>query len=323
MRLRRAGAHGTARRLGREVLWAPFTLALVALLVFVLMDLAPGDAATSIAGDQGDPELVESIRADLHLDQPLWSRYGRWVGDAAQGDLGTSLVSHRSVVSSVGSVFPATASLVAIGLVFALILAFVLGVLPVYLESRSFDRLASILSAVAISMPPVWLALLLTSTLAIRFEVFPALGYVGLTDDPWQWFRHLVLPGFTVAMVPAGELARQVRGSLLDVLGTDYSVAQQVRGLPRRSVVLRHGLKNAAIPVVTVLGARIGAMVGSTVIIERIFVINGMGELAVRSVGSRDVPVVLGIVVLGTLVVLVSNLLVDSSQAFFNPRSAS
>lgn len=299
----------------------PVTLAVVALIVFALMDLAPGDAAQTIAGDQGDEELVAAVRAELRLDQPLFQRYGAWIADAARGDLGESLISGRPVVGTVVGVLPATLSLVGLGLVFAIAIAGLLGVLPVLLQSRGFDRVASILSALALSMPPFWLALLLTSWFALELGWLPALGYVGLSEDPVDWFRHMILPALAVAMVPAGELARQVRGSLMDVLEQDYSVAQRVRGLPIRSIVLRHGLKNAAVPVVTVLGARIGAMVGSTVIIERIFLIDGMGGLAVQSVMARDVPVVLGVVVFGTIVVLVSNLLVDASYGWFSPRS--
>lgn len=317
----RRSRSAVTRRLGRELVWAPVTMVIVTFVVFLLMDVAPGDAATTIAGEQASPEVVAAIRSELRLDQPLSTRYLGWLGDAATGDLGSSLVSHKPVLDVVRSVFPATISLVGMGLVFAILIALLLGVLPVYLESGPFDRITSVLSALALSMPPFWLALLLTSWFALKLDVLPAMGYVGISENPWQWFLHLVLPALAVAMVPAGELARQVRGSLLDVLDQDYSIAQQVRGLPRRSVVLRHGLKNAAVPVVTLLGARIGAMVGSTVIIERIFVINGMGELAVQSVMSRDVPVVLGIVVFGTAIVLVSNLLVDVSYGFFSPRS--
>jgi peptide/nickel transport system permease protein len=163
------------------------------------------------------------------------------------------------------------------------------------------------------------LALWLAATFAVDLRWFPAVGYVGL-GRPWEWLKHLVLPGLSLSALTMGELARQLRGSMLEELDSDYVLALRARGVGNRSIVLKHGLKNAAVPAITVLGVRLAQLLGATVIVEQIFLVDGLGRTTVRAVIYRDIPVVLGVVVVSTLLVLILNLVVDASYAYFNPK---
>jgi peptide/nickel transport system permease protein len=308
------------KSLGRRLAWSAPIILIVTFLVFALLELAPGDAATTIAGGDADPATIEAVRDQLHLNDPLLTRYAEWIEGAVHGDLQTSLVTNQSVGDMVLKSLPATVSLTAVALALAIVFAFVFGAGPLLWRRPWVDRISTAACSLSISVPSFWIALLLTSWFAIDRRWFPALGYVSITENPWEWLRHLILPATALGLATAGELARQLRGSLQDVFDHDYALALQAKGLPHRRVVLKHGLKNAAVPVVTVLGVRIAQLLGGTVIIEQIFLIDGLGRLTVTAVLGRDVPVVLGVVLVSTLIVLVANLVVDASYGYFNPR---
>lgn len=309
------------RTLLERLLWAIPTMIVVTLLVFVLLDLAPGDPARLIAGENANEEVVQQIRERLNLDDPLLVRYVDWVTSAVQGDLGNSLVSNQPVADRITSALPATFSLVGVALVLALVFALVVGTVPVLWRHPAVDRIATVLASLSISVPGFWLGLILASTFAVNFGWFPAIGYESMSSGLWPWLRHLILPGIALAMLTAGELARQLRASLMDAVQSDYALAAYARGLSFRRVVLKHGLKNAAIPVVTVLGVRTSQLLGGTVVIESLFVISGVGRLTVNAVFTRDIPIVLGVVLVTTAIVLAFNVLVDLSYAYFNPRA--
>ncbi len=309
-----------AKMVVRRLLWGIPSLFIVTFLVFALLDLAPGDAARSIAGPEASEETVQGIRDSLKLGDPLLIRYGRWIGDAATGDLGVSLVGRQSVARMVFDSIPATMSLVGVAMAISLVGALALGLAPARWPHRSVDRVCTSLTAVSVSMPSMWIAMILLTLFALDRTWLPAVGYTGLLDNPWEWLRHLLLPAFALAASTAGELARQLRGSMRDEMDKDYVLAAQARGVRRGRVVRKHALKNAAIPLVTVLGLRIGQLLGGTVIVEQIFVIDGMGRLTVTAVLARDVPVVLGVVVVATTIVLLLSLLVDASYGYFNPK---
>ena len=311
---------GVNRTLVRRLVWAVPTLLIVTFIVFLMMDVAPGDPAHSIAGPDADPALIKTIHHKLGLDQPLPERYARWVVDAAHGDLQRSLVTKQPVRSMVWKALPPSLSLVGLAMFFAAVIGFSLGVLPSLWPRRGVDRGTTFVSGLAISMPSFSVALLLVSFFAVDHRLFPALGYVKLTHNPASWFRHLFLPAVSLSLVTGGELARQLRGSLHDALATDFAMAARAKGLRRRRVVLKHGMKNAAAPVVTVLGVRVAAMLGATAIIEQVFLINGIGRLTVQAVLTRDVTVVLGVVFVATIVVLIANIVIDASYSYFNPR---
>jgi len=304
----------------RRVLIGVPLLLFVSFSVFVLIDLAPGDPAASLAGENATAEQIAAVRQNLHLDDSIVARYVRWLGGAVHGDLGTSLQSGQSVSSLIADKLSVTASIVGMSLLFVLVLALIGGVVGAVRPRGLADRAVTVVASIATAIPPFWLALVLIVYFAINRSWFPAVGYVGPDESIVEWLKHLVLPAVALAAVPAAELALQLRGSLSEVLGRDYIMATRAKGLTRRSIIGKHGLKNAAIPVVTVLGFRIAQMLGGTVTIELVFNINGLGRLAVNSTLSHDIPVLLGLVVVTTLVVLVINVLVDISYGYFNPK---
>ena len=304
-----------------RIAWSVPTLLIVSFLVFLLVDLSPGDPARQILGPEASAELVEKVRHELHLDQPLLERYLHWLGDVVQGDFGQSLVGGQPVRDRLTSAIPATLSLVTVAMLLAIIGAVLLGAAPMLSSRRTlFDRVSTAISTALLSMPAFWLAAVVVTALAVRRRWFPAVGYVAIENGVWQWFHHLILPALTLAAVTTGELARQLRASLHEVMDTDYVLAAEARGLSRSRIVMRHGFKNAAVPLVTVLGVRTSQLIGSTVVIERIFLVNGIGSLAVNAVLARDIPVVLGVVVVTSILVLVINVLVDASYPYFVPR---
>jgi peptide/nickel transport system permease protein len=305
---------------GRRLAWAIPIVLIVTFFVFALLDLAPGDAATTVAGPDADPSVVQAVRERLNLDEPLIPRYFEWITGAAHGDLQESLVTDQPVGEMVFKALPATISLAAVALVLAGIFGMIFGAGPLLWRKPWVDRVSTGVCSLSISLPSFWIALLLTSWFAIDRGWFPALGYVGITESPWEWLRHLILPATALGLATGGELARQLRGALDDVFDRDYTLALRAKGLTNRRIVLKHGLKNAAVPVITVLGVRIAQLLAGTVIIEQIFLIDGIGRLTVTAVLGRDVPVVLGIVLVATLIVLVANLIVDASYGYFNPR---
>jgi peptide/nickel transport system permease protein len=304
----------------RRLVWAIPIVLIVTFFVFALLELAPGDAATTVAGPDADQSVVEAVRQRLNLDEPLITRYFEWITGATHGDLQTSLVTDQSVGEMVFKALPATISLTAVALVLASVFAVIFGAGPLLWRKPWFDRLSTAVCSLSISLPSFWIALLLTSWFAIDRSWFPALGYVGITENPWEWLRHLILPATALGLATAGELARQLRGALDEVFDRDYALALRAKGLTNRRIVLKHGLKNAAVPVITVLGVRIAQLLAGTVIIEQIFLIDGLGRLTVTAVLGRDVPVVLGVVLVATLIVLVANLVVDASYGYFNPK---
>jgi peptide/nickel transport system permease protein len=308
------------KSLGRRLVWAVPIILIVTFFVFALLDLAPGDAATTIAGSDADPAVIHAVRDRLNLDEPLLQRYAGWITDAAHGDLQKSMVSNQSVTSMIFKALPATLSLTAVALVMAGIFAVIFGAGPLLWRKPWLDRISTAVCSLSISLPSFWIALLLTSWFAVNRHWLPALGYVGITENPVEWLRHLILPAAALGLATAGELARQLRGSLDDVFDKDYVLALRAKGLTNRRIVLKHGLKNAAVPVITVLGVRIAQLLAGTVIIEQIFLIDGLGRLTVNAVLTRDVPVVLGIVLVATVIVLLANLVVDASYGYFNPR---
>jgi peptide/nickel transport system permease protein len=308
------------RMVRRRLLSAIPILLIVSFLVFVLVDLAPGDPAVTLAGEFPTPDRIAAIRRDLHLNDPLLVRYGRWLGGAVHGDLGTSLQTGKPVTSMIAPRFTVTLSLVAVALAFSIVVALVLGIVASLRPGHLLDRAITVLSSLGLATPPFWIGIVLVVAFAVNRSWLPAIGYKPLSAGPWQWFEHLILPGIALSLFLASELTLQLRNSLTEVLHRDFILAGEARGLSRSSIVLKHGMKNAGAAVVTVLGFRLAALLAGTVTIETVFVLPGLGVLAVNSVLGRDVPVLLGLVVLSAALVIVINLLVDISYGYFNPK---
>ena len=310
---------------GRRVLLAIPMVVLVSFLIFLLVDLSPGDAAERLAPDNATEEQVQAIRERFNLDDPVIVRYVDWLGDAVTGDLGTSLATGESVNDLIfGSRLAVTASLALVALVLTVSGSLVLGVVAAVRAGKLTDRAISVFAAGLVAAPSFWLGMVLVLNFALEprfFGIqFPAIGYRPMSDGFWTWLNALVLPAIALAALPLAELTVQLRASLIEVRQRDFILAARAKGLRPSKITVKHGLKNAAIPVVTVLGFRIAQLLGGSVIVEAVFVLPGLGTLAINSVLAQDIPVLLGLVLLSTIVVLVVNVLVDLSYGYFNPK---
>lgn len=308
------------RLIGRRLVLMIPILFLVSLMVFSLVLLVPGDPALTLAGENATVEQVEQIRDRLGLNDPLPQQYARWLGKVVRGDLGSSLFSSQPVTDAIAQRFPPTLSIAFGAVIVSLVVGVPAGILSAVFQGRAPDRAIGLGAASALAMPNYFVAMLLVLVFAIRNPWVPATSYVPLGEDPVAWAKHLVLPWFATGLSSAAVLARQLRSALIGVLGQDYVRTARAKGLRGRRVILKHGLKNAAVPAVTVLGTQIAFVLGGSVIIEQVFGISGLGQLAIRSVVDGDLPIIQGVVLTSTLVVLFTNLLVDLAYGYFNPK---
>lgn len=293
---------------------------IVAVIAFGLVYLTPGDAAVAVAGESATPERIADVRDQLGLDDPFYEQFGRWVGDAVRGDFGTSLFSDIPVMEQISARLWPSLALVLFGLVVALLVGIPAGVIAGLRRGSLTDRVVTTLTTAGIAMPAFWLATILLIIFAVDRQLLPATGYVEFGEDPVEWFRHLLLPGIAIGAASAAEVARQTRSGVIDVASLDFVRTSRAMGLRRQSIVFRHILKNAGVPIVTIVGLQVGRILGAGVVVEQMFAIPGLGQLTVQAVQSRDIPQIQAIVVVVGVIVLVSNLLVDASYAYFNPK---
>jgi peptide/nickel transport system permease protein len=306
--------------LAKRIAFVPVTLLIVSFAVFGLLFIVPGDPAVTLAGDSPTAERIAEIRELLGTDRPLGEQYVDWLRNAVSGDLGRSLHTRQAVTTVIMQRVPATASLLGLSMVLATLSSIVLGITAALHHNGWPDRVIQAVMGLGVAVPSFWIGLMLVYVFALKLGWLPAIGYVAVTDDPVEWLRHLLLPAMALSLATTPELVRQLRAAMLDALQEDYVRAARARGYGEARIAGKHALKNAAIPVVTVLGTQLGILVGGAAIIEKVFGIAGVGSLAVDSVFSRDLPLVQGVVVVTTIAVLVVNLLVDVSYGYFNPR---
>ena len=296
-------------------------LILITLGVYAFVLLIPGDPARTLAGGlHAQPSDIARIRHQLHLDQPFFAQYWTWITHAVRGDLGASLFQHSSVASAISGRFPLTLSLALGGLVVSILIGLPLGILAGTRPGTVADRSATVVSSAGIAIPDFWLAILLAVLFAVKIHLLPDLGYVGLTQSPWGWFEHLILPWFALGLAGGATLARQVRGALIDVLDQDYIRTARSLGVPERQVIGRLALKNALTPAMTLLGIQFAYLLGGTVIIEQIFSIPGLGSLMLQAIDTKDLPVIQGVVLLTAVIFVVVNLVVDVGYGLLNPK---
>jgi peptide/nickel transport system permease protein len=297
----------------------PLLLAL-SVLAFALIHLIPGSAALRILGEGASPESIAQVERQLGLDQPLAAQYGRWVGGVVQGNLGQSLVQRRPVSQMIAERLPATLSLVTMAFAVALVVGLGSGIVAGIRPGSATDRSATVLASVGLAVPEFWLAVLLSLVFAVQLRWFPAVGYTPFSVSPAKWLQGLVLPAIALGLPSAAIIARQMRGSLVRVLQLEYIRAARASGLSPRSIVGRHALKNALIPVLTVIGFQIPVILGGAFVVEQVYAIPGLGSLTVRAILDRDLPLVQAIILLtGTLIIL-TNLVVDIGYAWLNPK---
>ncbi|TVR34284.1 MAG: ABC transporter permease [Spirochaetaceae bacterium] len=284
----------------------------VSIIVFSIIRLIPGDPARAIAGVNATPQFIQQVRVRYALDQPLYIQYGRFITDFMRGELGNSIFSGRPVTTELGERFPRTLLLATISLVIATILGVSAGIVSATRRNSVFDNASMLVALVGVAAPVFWMALMLQLLFAVQLRLLPATG-IGT-------IRHLILPSITLGTASAALMARITRSSMLDVLRQDFITTARAKGLNERLVVYKHALKNALIPVVTVLGLQFGILLGGAVLTETVFAWPGVGRLLVDAILRRDYPVVQGTVMLLALLFVLINLVVDIVYAFLDPR---
>jgi len=295
---------------------------LVTIGVFVLVRLSPADPALVFAGEERDPATIAAIRAELGLDRPLPLQYVAWLTRLGQGDLGRSFMTHQRVLEAITERLPATLELGAAALLFSVSIALSVGILSAIKRNSFVDLAATGVTLAGVSFPSFFLGILLILLFAyvIPGRIFPPGGYIAPGQDLGDNLRRLVLPAITLATGSLAVNLRQVRSSLLDVFGHDYMRTARAKGLRERTVIARHALKNALIPVVTLIGIQIGAIIEGAFITESIFFWPGIGRLAVQAIPSGDYPVVQGVVLVSAFSFMFTTLIVDLLYAWLDPR---
>ncbi|AYF27698.1 MULTISPECIES: ABC transporter permease [Micromonospora] len=309
-----------ARFVLRRVLQSAVVLVGVTLVVFLLLQLVPGDPVRVALGTRFDPQTYEALRERAGLDQPLPVQYVSYLGHALTGDLGVSFRTGQPVSAIVLERLPATLSLAVTAVVFALLVAFPLGIVAAVRSGSAVDHAARVFSQFGVSVPDFWMGIMGILLFAGVLGWLPPSGYVALTDDPGRWATHVALPAVTVGLVTASILTRFIRSSVLEVLSADYVRTAEAKGLRNRVVILRHVLRNALIPVVTVVAVQLASLLGGVIVIEVLFAWPGIGRLTFDAVQARDYPVLQGAVLLVAALFLLVNLLVDILYARLDPR---
>jgi peptide/nickel transport system permease protein len=296
-------------------------LFVVTAATFLLSSLAPGNAAKAILSGQNTSYTqaqYQQVRHELGIDKPLPVQYLDWLDRLVHGSLGTDLFSGQPITAALGGRIGASLSIIACTVLVSAVLGLAVGIFSA-VRGGAAGKLVNVLSLFGLATPNFWLALVLVELLAVKVSLFPAVGYIPFGTDPVQWLRGIVLPVLTLSVGGSAFVARQIRDSMSDVLTRDYITALRAHGLPLRSIVFKHALRNAAIPVVTVLGLLFVALLGGTVLIENIFSIPGLGQQAVTASGSHDLPMIEGIAFYFTLIVVAVNLLIELCYRLLNP----
>jgi len=306
--------------LARRVLYMVFTLWLVTLLVFLLTHLLPGNVAVMILGQYQNVEQLRALEAKLGLNDPLPVQYWRWLRGILHGDLGTSIVMDRPVAPILWERIERSAPVAIAALLVTAIVGIVLGTVAAVHENRPVDHAVSVVSFLGISVPEFFWGIVLILVVAGYFELLPSSGYVPPTTDPLGWLARLVLPVTTLALTLVAHTSRLTRSSMLDVLRSQYVRAARARGLPERSVVYRHALRNGLLPTVTVLAGNFGWLMGGLVVVETVFAFPGLGGLLVFAIQQRDIPLVEAAIVVIAGLYAVANLAADVAYTYLDPR---
>jgi peptide/nickel transport system permease protein len=313
------------RFLLRRVVFGVVVMWLVATTVFIMYFIAPHDVARTLAGRQASEATIAAIRHNLGLDRPVIAQYGSFLWRALHGDFGYSYTNAEPVTSLISNGLPVTASLVIGGAVLWLFMGVGIGVLAATRPRSMMDRTATGFSLFFYSMPTfllgeVLLLLFFFRLHLIGIDLFPGAGYTPLLQDPVEWARHLLLPWFTIALVTAATYVRLTRGSMLDVLGEDYIRTARAKGLSRRRVIYRHGLRAGLTPVVTQFGIDVGTLLGGAIVTENVFGLPGLGELAISALSKQDLPTVIGLVLMASAFVVIANIVVDILYSVLDAR---
>jgi peptide/nickel transport system permease protein len=293
---------------------------LVSLMSFAIIWLVPGDPAASFLDASATKEQLARVRHDLGLDRPMWEQMAQWYGRVLSGDLGQSILLQRSVGDALVERLPVTLSLAALALALAALLGVGAGIFAAMHRGGWADRSVMTASLLGLSMPDFWLGLVLIVVFAVGLGWLPSGGFVPLTESVGGWLRTMTLPALTLGLVQTGFIARMTRSAMLDVLHQDYIRTADAKGLTHGFVVLRHGLPNAMMPILTVLGIIAGSLLGGAVVVEQVFSLPGVGRLIIGAIMSRDFPVIQGGLLFLAAIYVVINLAVDVLYAVVDPR---
>lgn len=295
-----------------RLFWSGVTLFGTAVLTFCLVNAVPGDVARVIAGSKASPEVIKQIHERFHLDQPVWKRLGMYFDRMAHGDLGYSFVTDQSVTEAILTRFPSTAALAAVAVVMWMLLAVPLGVWTAKNRGTLFDRSVLVIATLTLSLPAFWLARMLQYWLSYKLGLFPVAGFRSLT--------HLLLPAATLAILAVGYYARLIHTNMVEVLDGPFIRTARAKGMSETQVLFKHGLRNALIPVITILGMDVASLLGGVMFTENVFALPGIGTLAVQSVFNLDVPMIMGTVMFSAVIVIAANLAVDLTYGWVDPR---
>jgi peptide/nickel transport system permease protein len=303
----------------RIAMLAP-TLLFVTMLIFGLQQLLPGDPAQVLAGEEQDPNVIAYLRTKLHLDEPLPVRYGYWVGGVLKGDLGESIRSQEPVTHLVAQKLPVTAELAALAMLIALVIGVPAGVLSAIKRDTAWDWGANLFALWGLSTPNFWLGILLILLFSVKLGWLPASGYVSPFEDPLGNLAAMIMPAFVLGNAIAAVLMRHTRSAMLQVMSSDYVRTARAKGVSERQVVVKHALRNALTPIITLSALELGTLLSGAVLTEQVFTIPGFGKLIVDSVFNRDYSVVQGVVLVTATTYMVLNLLADIAYFLVNPK---
>ena len=296
------------------------TLFFVSVLIFGLQQLLPGDPAIAMAGEEKDPSVIAYLRGKFHLDEPLPVRYGYWLRDALHGDLGESVRIQQPVTDLILEKLPVTLELAGLAMAIALVIGIGAGVASAVWRDTKWDYAANVFALWGLSTPNFWLGILLILLFSVKLGWLPASGYVSPSEDLRENLKGMIMPAFVLGNALAAVLMRHTRSAMLQVLASDYVRTARAKGLDERVVVLRHALRNALVPIITLSALQLGELLGGAVLTEQVFSIPGFGKLIVDAVFNRDYSVVQGVVLFTATVYIVLNLLADLAYFAVNPR---
>jgi peptide/nickel transport system permease protein len=304
---------------GRLALSVPMLLGM-SVLVFLIIRLVPGDPVLAVLGLNATPELVANLREDLGLNDPIYVQYVNWLGGVLQGDFGLDYRSNEPIGSMLLDRLPVTLELTGLALLLSIVFAIPLGVIAAVRRGRVADKATQSVSLVGISIPEFWLGIMLILIFSLGLGLLPSSGFVPFRDDPVENIRHMILPSFTLAVGLAAVLIRITRTAMLGVLHEDYIRFTRAKGVGERTVIFKHALRNASIPIVTVVGLQCGYLLGGAIVIEQVFALPGVGRLVLDSVLQRNYPVVQASVLMVGLMFVLTNLAADLLYAVLNPK---
>jgi peptide/nickel transport system permease protein len=292
----------------------------VTFVVFMIIQLVPGDPARVALGVQATEEAVQARRERLGLNDPLLVQYANWVGNALQGDLGSSLITGQPVAPQIIQRLPTTLQLAFLSIIIGMLVGFPLGIISALKPGSAVDTIASIISQLGVAIPDFWMGILLVLLFSTTLDVLPPSGYTSITEDAGDWLEHMILPAITAGLISGAIQTRFIRSAMLEVLGQNYIKTARAKGLPERTVLIRHALRNAMITIVTIIGLQVTALLSAVVVIEIVFVLPGLGKLALDAVLDRDYPVLQGTVLTIAVLVTLINLGVDLLYFLLDPR---